>query len=95
MTFSKKITLAAGLAVALVIGGCGGGNDGPSTPVATTGTGTSSVPSTTVPDSAGNTMTSFLAFLVAMVSSETSEPLTISNGFVAPSDETSDPMPVS
>ena len=96
MTFSRKIALTAGLTVALVLSGCGGGSDGPSTPVGGTGTGTgngTSVTATSVPDSAGNSVTTFLAFLVAMASSETSEPLTMSNGFTVPSDETSDPIP--
>ena len=96
MTFSKKIALTAGLIVALALSGCGGGSDGSSTPVGGTGTGTgngTSVTATSVPDSAGNSVTTFLAFLVAMASSETSEPLTMSNGFTVPSDETSDPIP--
>ena len=100
MTFSKKIALTAGLTLALVLSGCGGGSDGPSTPVGGTGTGTgtgtgngTSVTATSVPDSAGNSVTTFLAFLVAMASSETSDPLTMSNGFTVPSDETSDPIP--
>ena len=98
MTFSKKIALTAGLTVALALSGCGGGSDGSSTPVGGTGTGTgtgnvTSVTATSVPDSAGNSVTTFLAFLVAMASSETSEPLTMSNGFTVPSDETSDPIP--
>ena len=57
-----------------------------------TGNGTS-VSATSVPDSAGNSVATFLAFLVAMASSETSEPLSMSNGFTVPSDETSDPIP--
>ena len=94
MTFSKKIALAAGLTAALVLSGCGGGggSDGPSTPVGGTGTGTS-VTATSVPDSTGNSVTTFLAFLVAMASSETSDPLTMSNGFTVPADETNDPIP--
>ena len=98
MIFSKKIVLAAGLTVVLVLSGCGGGSDGPSTPVVGTGAGTgtgngTSVTATSVPDSAGNSVATFLAFLVAMVSSETSDPLTLSNGFTVPSDETGDPIP--
>lgn len=94
MTFSKKIALAAGLTAALVLSGCGGGSDGPSTPVGGAGTGNgTSVTATSVPDSAGNSVTTFLAFLVAMASSETSDPLTMSNGFTVPADETSDPIP--
>ena len=92
MTFSKKIALAAGLTVALVLGGCGGGSNGSSSPVGGTGTGTS-VTANSVPDSAGSSVTTFLAFLVAMASSETSEPLSMSNGFTVPADETSDPKP--
>ena len=57
-----------------------------------TGNGTS-VTANSVPDSAGNSVTTFLAFLVAMASSETSEPLSMSNGFTVQADETSDPMP--
>ena len=87
MTFSKKIALAAGLTVVLVLSGCGGGSNSSSTPVGGTSTANS------VPDSAGNSVTTFLAFLVAMTSSETSEPLSMSNGFTVPADETNDPMP--
>ena len=106
MIFSKNIALAAGLTVVLVLTGCGGGSDSPSTPAVVTGTGTgtgagmgsgtgngTSVTANSVPDSAGNSVTTFLAFLVAMASSETSEPLSMSNGFTVQADETSDPMP--
>ena len=85
MNTTSKTLLAAGLATTLILSGCwGGSDDGP-------------VGSTSVPDSAGVSPAAFMAFVTTLVNSsedETSEPLTVSDSFIVPDDETSDPEPL-
>ena len=82
---------SAVLVAALVaLGGCDGGGGGgfaaaPAAPAA----------STTVPDSAGASGASFVAFIMGLISDETSEPLTFNATFPAtPEDNTGDPVPL-
>lgn len=50
---------------------------------------------TTVPDSAGASSVSFVEFIKALaVNDETSEPMTFNSTFVAPAEDTSDPVPI-
>lgn len=85
MNTTSKTLLAVGLATTLVLSGCSGGSDdGP-------------VSSTSVPDSAGVSPAAFMAFVKSLVNSggdETSEPLTISDSFAVPDEETSEPEPL-
>lgn len=86
MNTTSKTLLAAGLATTLLLSGCWGGSDdaGP-------------VSSTSVPDSADDSPAAFMAYVTSLVNSgddETSEPLTVSDSFQVPDDETSDPQPL-
>ena len=82
MTTNFKPWLAGGLAAALVLGaGCSNNSDdvaanpGPDA-------------AASVPDSAGTSVAGFMAFLMALGSSdETSEPLLIKDSFAVPPDE--------
>ena len=86
MNTIPKIIVATGMALTLVIAGCGGGDD---TPVAV------AVPVTSVPDSAGASITSFITFLMSLdPNAETSEPLTIGDTLAVPPDEGNDPQPL-
>ena len=90
MTTTFKFWLAGGLAAVLVlsagcsgssgtdIGNNSGGNPGTAGPA-------------TVPDGAGTTVASFLAFLLALdPNDETSEPLLIKDSFAVPADDDSE-----
>lgn len=75
--------------IALTLGGCsdgGGGFFSSATPA----------PATAVPDSAGASGASFVAFIMGLaLGDETSEPLTFSTTFPAtPEDNTGDPVPL-
>ena len=88
MNTTSKTLLAAGLATTLILSGCSSENsdDGPG-----------SVSSTSVPDSADDSPAAFMAYVTSLVNSgddETSEPLTVSDSFQVPDDETSDPQPL-
>ena len=79
---------SAVLVAALVaLGGCDGGGGG--------GFAAAPAASTTVPDSAGASGASFVAFIMGLISDETSEPLTFNATFPAtPEDNTGDPVPL-
>lgn len=85
MKITRNIWLLPGLAIALIVGGCAGGDDG---------TG-ATVDPTVVPASAGESPAAFMAFLGTLsATDETSEPLTLSDNFAVPDDETNDPQPL-
>ena len=96
MKTTFKIWLTSGLAVALVLSaGCSGssGND------LDVGNNTGGYPTTagpgTVPDSAGTSVASFLAYLLGLdPNDETSEPLLIQDAFAVPTDESGDSQPL-
>lgn len=90
MKNNAKLWLAGGLAAALVsLTACSGGSD--STVVGNqpqTGPGS-------VPDSAGTSVSSFMAYLKGLSpTDETSEPLVIKDGFAVPAEESNDPAPL-
>ena len=83
MKTSRKMGLAAGLLMALVMAGCSSSSS--SSPVAPVAQGPD------VPDSVGASVATFLAFVQALgADDESSEPLTISDGFAVPPDEDND-----
>lgn len=78
----QNVWLAAAVAATLGLSACGGG-DGEG--------GNASGPDTTVPANAGSSVASFMSFLQGLnPNDETSEPLTISDGFAVPEDEMDD-----
>lgn len=86
---ARAVGLALTLGLALGLGGCWDDNndDGDGTPVVVDGE---------VPDSASASSTSFIEFIQSLGSDdETSEPLTIRDGFTVPSDEEGEPVPLS
>ena len=84
MNTISRIALAGGLTTVLLVSGCGSDDH------------VASDTSTTVPDSAGVSPAAFVAFLLTLDSSdETSEPLTLSDSFAVPDDETGEPQPLS
>jgi hypothetical protein len=89
MKTSSKLWLAAGLAAALVtVAGCSDSNDDNTTTSGNPG-------AATVPDSAGTTVASFMAYLIGLdANDEKSEPLLIKDSFAVPADEGNDPLPV-
>lgn len=87
MRSTRKILWLAALGSVLVLGGCGGDDDNPISP--------GGVGSTSVPDSAGVSTAAFLSFLASLsANDETSEPLTIGDGFNVPADDVNDPQPL-
>lgn len=83
MNRTRKIWLAATVTTALVAVGCGGRNDGPGQDP------------NAVPGSAGVSGAAFVNFIKGLnPNDETSEPLTISDNFGVPPDETGDPDPL-
>ncbi len=85
MKITRNLCLVPGLAMALIVSGCAGGGDGPST----------TVDPTVVPASAGASPAAFMAFLGTLSDSdETSEPLTLGDNFAVPDDDANDPQPL-
>ena len=83
MNNTQKLLLSAALAAPLALVGCGGDSHRTTADV------------TAVPDSAGASVESFLAFIMSLSpDDETSEPLTISDNFAVPDDESSEPQPL-
>ncbi len=89
MKTSSKLWLASGLAAALLtVAGCSDSSSDTSTQGAAT--------PGTVPDSAGTTVGSFIAYLMGLdPNDEKSEPLLIKDSFAVPPDESSDSQPLS
>jgi len=76
--------LAVGLCAAVLLGGCGGGGDDAPPPV-----------TQEVPASASTSVTSFIAYLVALVASDADalEPVDVS-AVTPPADDAAEPTPV-
>jgi hypothetical protein len=86
MNATKKMLIALAMVAPIVIVGCGGGDSNDNSQTADT---------TAVPESAGTSVAAFMSFLSSLASNdETSEPLTVSDSFAVPADETNDPQPV-
>lgn len=84
MNSRSKIGLTMSLVAALALGGCWDDDDDESTGA-----------TTEVPDSAGTSGASFIAYLLALDrTDESNEPSIIRDGFAVPADETSEPMPL-
>lgn len=78
MKHHRHLLAATGLCAALALTGCWGGSDDDPPPEA----------ATAVPDSAGVSSASFISFIQGLIANdETSEPLTISDTFAVPADE--------
>ena len=86
MNKTRNIWLVLALAASVLVAGCGGGGGGG-------GDGAAAV-ATSVPDSAGASSASFLDFIQSLTTDETSEPLTISDAFSVPADETDNVRPL-
>ena len=93
MKTSSKLWLASGLAAALAgLAGCSGSNDDGNGSLGGT-QGASGQAS--VPDSAGSTVASFMAYVIGMdPNDEKSEPLLLKDSLVVPADEASDSQPL-
>jgi hypothetical protein len=89
MTTHTKFWLATGLTAALLgVAGCSDSSNDNNTQ------GGATTPAT-VPDSAGTTVASFIAYLIGLdANDEKSEPLLIKDGFAVPADEANDPGPI-
>jgi hypothetical protein len=85
---TKRNYLAAmASTVAFLATGCGGGGGG--------GGGNSPGAAATVPDSAGASSATYVAYLETLsASDETSDPMLIKSTFAVPADESSDPLPI-
>lgn len=84
MKTSRKVWLAAAMGMALTLAGCFHDNND-DTPAAGNGT--------EVPDSAGASVSAFIAYLLALkADDETSQPATIKDSFEVPPDESSEPQ---
>ena len=99
----KKLSKFAGyatLVALLALAGCGGGGGGNDAASAGSNGGTGaggsqSQSSNEVPDSAALSSSAFIAFLKTMVlDDETSEPMTIREGWAVPANEAGDPEPM-
>ena len=82
MNKTRNIWLVLALAASVLVAGCGGGGDD------------APAVATSVPDSAGASSASFLDFIQSLTTDETSEPLTISDAFSVPADETEGVRPL-
>ncbi len=86
MKLQRKLLTAGALAAVLALAGCWGDDDDES--------GTAPVV-TEVPASAGVSSASFVNYLLSLAGNdETSEPLTITDTFAVPADESSEPAPL-
>ena len=93
MKTSSKLWLASGLAAALMgLAGCSGSNDDGNGSLGGTQGASDSA---SVPDSAGSTVASFMAYVAGMdPNDEKSEPLVLKDSLVVPADEASDSQPL-
>lgn len=88
MKTTTRIFSTVGLMATLLVGGCGG-DDGDDQAA------TTPAPSTSVPSSAGVSAGAFITYLMTLnPNDETSEPLTLGNGFAVPDDDASVPQPL-
>lgn len=87
MKTTRMFLAASGSALVLTLAGCwDDSNDGPVAPTP---------PITAVPDSAGVSAAAFVSFIMSLsASDETSEPLTIQDGFSVPPEDSAEPTPL-
>ena len=89
MLNNRVIAAVTALALALAMAGCGSSNDdnnnGGSAPPPS--------PSAEVPPSAGTSAAAFIAFLLSLAASDTSEPLALGT-FTAPTDDAAEPQAI-
>lgn len=92
MKIQRKILAATVVATALALAGCwNDDNDADPTPPPAP----PPVPAAAVPDSAGVSTATFVAFILGLGGSdESSEPLVIRDTFAVPADETGEPTPL-
>ena len=93
-TKTAGLAAATALAVAALLSACGGGSstDAPVIVPPVVVPPVVVLPVTAVPDSAGVSVSSFITFLLSLgMTDETSEPLTISSTFAAPTDDAAEP----
>lgn len=90
MKTNLKLWLAGGLTAALVaVAGCSGDSNNDAGNPGSTG-------AATVPDSAGTTVASFVAYLIGLdPNDEKSEPLLIKDSLAVPADEANEGQPLS
>ena len=84
----RVIAAATALALALALVGCGSSNDddnGGGAPPAP--------PSSEIPSAAGTSAAAFIAFLLSLAASDTSEPLAVGT-FTPPTDDVGDPQAI-
>ena len=93
MKTNSKLWLASGLMAALLgLAGCSSNSDGDN---ANAGPPGGAASATTVPDSAGTSVASFMAYLMGLdPNDEKSEPLLIKDSFAVPPDEANDSPPL-
>ena len=94
MKIYNRLKLASLFGAVLLVSACGGDSDVISSPVSPgPAVVTLPTPGPPVPVSAGNGVTSFIAYLTGLsTTDETGEASPIANGFAVPDDETSDPQ---
>ena len=94
MKIFNRLKLASLLAAVLLVSACGGDSDVISSPVATgPAVVTLPTPGPPVPVSAASGVSSFIAYLTGLsTTDETAEASPIANGFTVPDDEISDPQ---
>ena len=91
MKMTSMIVAAGASAVVLSLTGCWDDDNGDTVVVAPPGV----TPSTEVPDSAGVSAAAFVSFILGLAAGdESSEPLTIKDGFAVPPEDTAEPIPL-
>lgn len=97
MKKSTKAASALALVSMLALAGCSGGSDSGGTNSGSSNPGGSQIQADNeVPESAGASSSAFVAFLKSMmIDEETSEPMTMREGWAVPADDTGDPATMS
>ena len=86
MTTTRMLLAAGGAAVVLTLAGCWDDDDD---------TVAETPASTAVPDSAGVSAAAFVSYILTLgANDESSEPLTLSDTFAVPPEESADPTPL-
>lgn len=97
MLNQRKILFAAAtVALTLGVAACGSSNDDSNVPPpagAPAPTPPPPGPTSEIPPSAGTSVAAFIAFLVSLAASDTTEPLALGS-FAAPSDDITEPQPL-
>ena len=91
MNTIRKLSLTMAIVTTVALTACSRNDDPPD---AGAGGGAGGTVAVEVPASAGTSASNFIDFLLAMASTETSEPLSIGDGFAVPAEEASDPRPL-